>query len=235
MRPFHQRVGFLGSGPETLRCANASRVFMIDCADWDGRMGGMSALNTAGSRAVGKPARIRRDLVRSNPDLLVAAGTPAAQALQRTSRSILIVFSMVSDPVASGLVVSIARPLENINGVSNFFPATTGNFRNCSRPRFPGRPAWSFCTIRAAPGSSSTCGNAIGLACTGLEHRTGGVAHVRRRRARILCHERDASTCAHHLERRGDPETPAAVRGARCPQQAARDLPGSGIWSTDLA
>jgi putative tryptophan/tyrosine transport system substrate-binding protein len=36
------------------------------------------------------------------------------------------VFIAVSDPVASGIVASLARPGENLTGVSNFLPATTG-------------------------------------------------------------------------------------------------------------
>ena len=33
---------------------------------------------------------------------------------------------MVSDPVASGIVKSLARPEANLTGLSNFLPATTG-------------------------------------------------------------------------------------------------------------
>lgn len=66
------------------------------------------------------------ELVRLNPDLLVANSTPAAQAVQRATTTISIVFIAVSDPVASGIVSSLARPGANISGVSNFLPATTG-------------------------------------------------------------------------------------------------------------
>jgi putative ABC transport system substrate-binding protein len=65
------------------------------------------------------------DLARQRPDLIVAAGTSASQAAQRTVREFPIVFLMGSDPVASGIVKSLARPGENVTGFSNFLPATT--------------------------------------------------------------------------------------------------------------
>jgi putative ABC transport system substrate-binding protein len=63
------------------------------------------------------------ELVRLRPDLIFTSGTPAAQAAQHATSEIPIVFSMVSDPVASGIVPNLAHPNANITGVSNFFPA----------------------------------------------------------------------------------------------------------------
>jgi putative ABC transport system substrate-binding protein len=65
------------------------------------------------------------ELVRERPDLIVAVSTPGAQAIQRATRDIPVVFIGVSDPVASGIVASLARPGGNITGVSNFLPATS--------------------------------------------------------------------------------------------------------------
>lgn len=66
------------------------------------------------------------ELVALRPDVVMTSGTPAAQAMQRANHSIPMVFNMVSDPVASGIVTNIARPTANITGVSNFFPAMIG-------------------------------------------------------------------------------------------------------------
>lgn len=53
------------------------------------------------------------DLVRLKVDVIVAVSTPAAQAARKATHTIPIVFSMVSDPVDSGLVASLARgPVE---------------------------------------------------------------------------------------------------------------------------
>ena len=66
------------------------------------------------------------ELVALRPDVLMTSGTPSAQAMQRVSAGIPMVFNMVSDPVASGIVTSLARPTANVTGVSNFFPAMIG-------------------------------------------------------------------------------------------------------------
>ena len=47
-------------------------------------------------------------------------GTLSAQAAQRTTTSTPIVFQSVGDPVAEGLVASLARPGGNITGLSFF-------------------------------------------------------------------------------------------------------------------
>jgi putative ABC transport system substrate-binding protein len=73
------------------------------------------------------------ELLAFHPDVIMTSGTPAAQAMQRASRDVPIVFNMVSDPVASGIVVSLARPSGNITGVSNFFPAMIGKLLDLIR------------------------------------------------------------------------------------------------------
>lgn len=66
------------------------------------------------------------ELVGLRPDVVMTSGTPSAQAMQQVSHGIPMVFNMVSDPVASGIVTNLARPTANITGVSNFFPAMIG-------------------------------------------------------------------------------------------------------------
>jgi putative ABC transport system substrate-binding protein len=60
------------------------------------------------------------DLVRSNVDLILASTTNAASAAQKATAAIPIVFVAVSDPVASGFALSLARPGRNMTGLSNF-------------------------------------------------------------------------------------------------------------------
>ena len=46
---------------------------------------------------------LAQELVGLQPDIILAAGTPATVALQRETRMIPIVFATVADPVASGI------------------------------------------------------------------------------------------------------------------------------------
>jgi putative tryptophan/tyrosine transport system substrate-binding protein len=56
------------------------------------------------------------ELVRLKVDVVVTRGTPEALALKNATRTIPIVFFSVTDPVAAGLVDSLARPGGNITG-----------------------------------------------------------------------------------------------------------------------
>ena len=69
------------------------------------------------------PDRLRGDaeeLVRLNPDVLLAGATPAVIALQHATRSIPIVFANVADPVGQGMIASFARPGGNTTGFGGF-------------------------------------------------------------------------------------------------------------------
>jgi len=59
------------------------------------------------------------DLVALVPDVLLAAANLAILSLHRANRTIPIVFAAVTDPVASGLVESLARPGGNVTGFTS--------------------------------------------------------------------------------------------------------------------
>ena len=58
------------------------------------------------------------DLVGLKVDAILANQTPAAQAAKHATQTIPIILATVADPVASGLVASLARPGGNITGLS---------------------------------------------------------------------------------------------------------------------
>jgi putative ABC transport system substrate-binding protein len=60
-----------------------------------------------------------KELVALKPDVILAFGTPVTAALQRETRTIPIVFAIVSDPVGDGFVASLAHPRGNITGFHN--------------------------------------------------------------------------------------------------------------------
>ena len=59
------------------------------------------------------------ELVALKVDVIVAASTAAALAAKQATTVIPIVFGTVPDPVATGLVASLARPGGNVTGLSN--------------------------------------------------------------------------------------------------------------------
>ncbi len=66
------------------------------------------------------------ELVRLKVDVLFAHSLTAALAAKNATRTIPIVFLSAVDPVAAGLVDSLARPGENLTGLTHFAPALSG-------------------------------------------------------------------------------------------------------------
>jgi putative ABC transport system substrate-binding protein len=66
------------------------------------------------------------DLVRLKVDLIVVVGTRAAVAAKNAITTIPIVLTAVGDPVAAGLITSLARPEGNVTGLSSFSPELAG-------------------------------------------------------------------------------------------------------------
>jgi putative ABC transport system substrate-binding protein len=62
------------------------------------------------------------ELVSLKVDLIVALGTPPTRAAKAATTTIPIVMIGAGDPVASGLVASLARPGGNVTGSSNISP-----------------------------------------------------------------------------------------------------------------
>jgi putative ABC transport system substrate-binding protein len=66
------------------------------------------------------------ELLALKVDVIVTAGTPAAQAVQRATRTVPLVMVAVGDPVATGLVTSLARPGGNATGLVSIAPDLEG-------------------------------------------------------------------------------------------------------------
>ncbi len=67
-------------------------------------------------------AQIARQFAGEAPDVIVPISTPSAQAAATASRTIPIVFTAVTDPLAAGLVTSMEAPGGNVTGISDLSP-----------------------------------------------------------------------------------------------------------------
>jgi putative ABC transport system substrate-binding protein len=65
-------------------------------------------------------------LVHLKVEVIVTAGPSATRAAKQTTTTIPIVMAQDSDPIASGLVASLARPGGNITGLSRLSPELSG-------------------------------------------------------------------------------------------------------------
>jgi putative ABC transport system substrate-binding protein len=81
-----------------------------------------------GAGSLGRVQLLAKELVALNPDVLVGVTTPATAALQRETKTIPIIFTVVSDPVGSGFVASLSNPGGNITGFINIEGSLAGKW-----------------------------------------------------------------------------------------------------------
>jgi putative tryptophan/tyrosine transport system substrate-binding protein len=94
-------------------------------------------------------SELARDVVRSNPDLIFTDQLAAVLALKAATTTIPIV-AYINDPVAAGIVPSLARPGGNITGVSsNAGPEISGKYVQLLREAVPGLSSVGFLATRA--------------------------------------------------------------------------------------
>jgi putative ABC transport system substrate-binding protein len=78
------------------------------------------------------------ELVSLQPDAIFAATTPVIAALKKIAGTIPIIFVLVSDPVGSGFVQSLAQPGGNITGFLNFESSLVGKWLGLLTEAAPG-------------------------------------------------------------------------------------------------
>jgi putative ABC transport system substrate-binding protein len=86
------------------------------------------------------------ELVRLGADVIVAMGTPAAFAARKATSSIPIVAVSMADPVADGLIVSLAKPAGNVTGNTFIGPELGPKRLQLLKEAFPG--ATRFAALR---------------------------------------------------------------------------------------
>jgi putative ABC transport system substrate-binding protein len=66
------------------------------------------------------------ELIASNVELIVTAGTPATIALKKATTTLPLVMIAVGDPVGTGLIASLAHPGGNLTGLTSISPELDG-------------------------------------------------------------------------------------------------------------
>jgi len=91
--------------------------------------------------AAGDSGRFRTyaaELVAMSPDVVLTGNTPIVQELQRQTQTIPIVFVALGDPVATGVVASLARPGGNVTGFMNPEPSISVKWLELLKEIAPG-------------------------------------------------------------------------------------------------
>jgi putative ABC transport system substrate-binding protein len=112
------RIGFLSGNPpsDTQQALDTFRARLRDLGYVEGRN-----LLIEYRYADGKYDRLPQlaaELVRLKVEAIFAFSTPGARAAKNATGSIPIVFGVVSDPIAAGLVATMTRPGANVTGVT---------------------------------------------------------------------------------------------------------------------
>jgi putative tryptophan/tyrosine transport system substrate-binding protein len=85
----------------------------------------------------GRLPQLATQLASAQVDVIVATFTPCALAAKQATTSIPIVMAAVADPIAVGLVTSLARPGGTVTGFSNMAAETAGKSVELFRDMLP--------------------------------------------------------------------------------------------------
>src|SRR5215472_16410464 len=112
------RIGFLGLAPAS---ASASRVEALRARLRDhGYVEGKDiVIEFRWAEGVEQLPELAAELVRMNVDVIFAPSSTFVEPARQATKTIPIVFALHADPVGVGHVASLARPGENITGLSS--------------------------------------------------------------------------------------------------------------------
>jgi putative ABC transport system substrate-binding protein len=119
---------------------------------------------------------IATEFARLKVDVIVTTGTAAVIAAKQATTVIPIVFSSAGDPVATGLVASLAQPGGNVTGLSNQLPDAAGKRLEFLREMVPNLRRLAILTTANPIGVLETeqlqaAARAVGLEILPLEIR----------------------------------------------------------------
>jgi putative ABC transport system substrate-binding protein len=114
-----RRIGFLSFTNENDQLVGAQTILLEALAKLGWVEGRNLRIDLRGAADFDRLREYAAELVKLSPDVIVTAGVAPTRAAQQETRTIPIVVSGVGDPLAIGLVESVAHPEGNITGVTN--------------------------------------------------------------------------------------------------------------------
>jgi putative ABC transport system substrate-binding protein len=118
---FH--VGILSLGAAGPRASPWWQPFFDELHELGYVEGGNLLITYMGADA--HPERLRglaADLIKAKVDVIVTTGPRETLAARHTTSSIPIVFTIVADPIAQGVLTNLARPEGNVTGLATIAP-----------------------------------------------------------------------------------------------------------------
>ena len=115
------RIGYLGSSD-----SGPPRAFRQGLRDLGYVEGKNVVIEFRTRRGKSGWSELADELVGLKVDVIVAGGAGAVTAAKKASATTPIVMEQVNDPIALGLVASLAQPGGNITGISNLSPELSG-------------------------------------------------------------------------------------------------------------
>jgi putative ABC transport system substrate-binding protein len=106
-----------------------------------------------------------KELVDARPDIIFVRSTPATAAILKNTRSIPIVFAVVSDPIGEGFVANVARPGGNVTGFTNAEASLSGKWLGLLKEVAPKMTHVGYLfDPKVAPGGGSFYTNTVNAA-----------------------------------------------------------------------
>ena len=118
-----RRLGFLRIGPPPSAWIEGLRQGLRELGYIDGRN---IAIEFGLASSVAQLPEVVAELVRLKVDVIFASGTPPVLAARDAAGAIPVVFVAAIDPVATGLVASLAHPGGKVTGLTNTQADITG-------------------------------------------------------------------------------------------------------------
>ncbi len=146
-----QRIGLLRVGPPPPSFIEPFRQELRELGHVEGQD---IIIEYRVARNVAQLPELAAELLRLKVDVLVASGTPSVGAARNATSAIPVVFVAAIDPVATGVVASLARPGGNVTGVSAVHADAIGKRLQLLKELLPKASRIAFMVRASSPAST---------------------------------------------------------------------------------